>query len=303
MTRSFRPSITRILVELGETNMRCAILDNGEMRDIRVFKLAEHSSLEAAIDFYCGEVSFQRESRMGLLIALAAHLQDGYYHFKHNPSWNFRPEELLSKLSLASVHFLNDLESHAYAVMLGSYEKHQVIFEGHASKDGPMALVAPGTGLGFSLIYPEQKLVQPTLGAHMHFSGLGKGDEIFPRVADELKYKEPIFEDIVSGAGLKILREKIGSDADDYFGRVLGRFCHYVALFGMTKGGIFITGGLIPALMKENRLNWDRVRETYMIHNVLSVTYMLQNVPWTVVDDPWLGLKGLVAWAKVHIDT
>ena len=130
MSRSFRPHITRILVELGETNMRCAIMENGEMRDMRVFKLGDHDSLVEAVEFYCRDVGFTREARMGLLVALAPQPKDGVYYFKHTPHWNFKPQDVMHALGLASIHLINDLESHAYAVLVGA--RGETLFEGKA---------------------------------------------------------------------------------------------------------------------------------------------------------------------------
>ena len=73
-------------------------------------------------------------------------------------------------------------------------------------------------------------------------------------------------------------------------------------MFGHALGGVVITGGLVPALMKENRLNWDWVRKAYFIENIPAVGATLRNVPWSLIDDPHLGLRGLAAWAKFFID-
>lgn len=302
MSRSFRPSITRILVELGETNMRCAIMENGDLRDMRVFKLGDHASLVEAVEFYCRDVGFQREARMGLLVALAPQPKDGVYYFKHTPHWNFKPQDVMHALGLASIHLINDLESHAYAVLVGA--RGETLFEGKPRTDGPVAIVAPGTGLGFAYAYPELNYVQQALGGHMHFHGFGPDDETFRKLRPDLLYKQPTFEDIVSGPGLKIMRERIGDDAAyDYFARVFGLFIHNVVMYAFGVGGVVITGGLVPALLKEGNLDWAKVRDPYKIENIPAVADTLLTTPWNLIDDPLLGLKGLLAWAKVHIDT
>lgn len=302
MTKSFRPSIDRILIELGETNMRCAVMRGGDLDQVRLYKLADHASLVDAVRFYCAETGFAPQARLGLIIALTAHLQNGEYFFKHSSSWTFRPEDLISALGLASVHFLNDVESHAYAV-LGGYGDKTVIREGVA-KQGPVALVSPGSGLGFSFIHPQQKTVLGTLGAHMHFKGLGPDDDVYKAMLPHFHYREPIFESVVSGIGLKQMVDIVGKDKTDrYFARVLGFYCHYMALFGMTSGGIVFTGGLLPALIRENRMDWEVAQSEYAIHNVQSVSNFVHDIPWTLVDDPLLGLKGLLSWAQIHIDT
>lgn len=300
MIRSFKPSITRILVELGETNIRCAIFDDGDMHDIRVYKLEDYNSMAHAIDSYCKDVSFTREEQMGLLMAIAPQPKEGVYCFKHRPSWNFKPQDLISELGLASVHILNDLESHAYAVLGG--EKGEILYNGYGrTKEGPIAVIAPGTGLGFAYVYPELGHVQQTFGAHMHFHGLGNKDPFYDSIQGKLLFAGTTFEDIVSGPGLKLLREQVGADeADKYMARVFGLFIHHCVFFGHALGGVVITGGLIPALIKENKLDWDLVREAYFIENIPAVNVALRDLPWSIIDDPYLGLKGLMAWADIN---
>lgn len=302
MTKSFRPQITRILVELGETNMRCAILQQGEMHNERVFQLADHDSFAAAVDHYCRGVSFKRESQMGLLVALAPQPQtNGVYYFKHRPNWNFKARDLMNDLGLASIHLLNDLESHAYAVLGGA--RGDTLFPGTPRKEGPIAVIAPGTGLGFAYVYPQLRHVQQTFGAHMNFFGLGSDDPHYKAIQGQLLFPSTSYEDIVSGPGLKLLKEKIGDEAAyDYFARVFGLFIQQSVFFAHAIGGVVITGGLIPALLKEGKLNWDLVREAYFVETIPAATTTLADTPWSLIDDPHLGLKGLMAWAKLNID-
>jgi glucokinase len=303
MTQSYRPSITRILVEMGETNMRCAILDGNGMRDVRVFKLADHNSLAGAIDHYCRDVSFKREAQMGLMIALAPQPRDGVYLFKNYKGWDFRPQDLLDALGLASVHILNDLESHAYAVLGGALAQAQVIRPGEAkTHQGPICLIAPGTGLGWSYLFPEAEkpFVQGTFGAHIHFFGFGPDDDIFKALRVEMGDVDIMIEDVVSGPGLARLRRLVSEEkADTYFLRTLGFFIHNVVIYTHSLGGIVISGGLIPALIKENKVDWALVHRHFMIDTIQGVTGNMNVVPWYLIDDPLLGLKGLIAWAKL----
>lgn len=303
MTVSFKPSITRILIELGETNMRCAILDHGDMHDIKVYAIRDFPSMAAAIDGYCQDIHFKREAQMGLLMAIAPQIKDGIYHFKHTPSWDFRPRDLIKELGLASVHILNDLESHAWAVMGGAHLDGAVtvINEGLIRNDHPIAVIAPGTGLGFAYVYPHLNYVQETFGGHMHFHGLGNKDPHFDAIQGALLFPYTTFEDIVSGPGLALLREKIGVEtADRYFNQVFGLFIHHCFMFGHALGGIIITGGLMPALMQEGRVNWALIKSQYHIENIAAVNQAIDNIPLRVIDDPYLGLKGLIAWAQAR---
>lgn len=301
MTISYKPTITRILVELGETNIRCAIWDGTDMRDIKVYQLEESNSMADAIDNYCKDIGFKREAQMGLLMAIAPQVKDGTYHFKHRPSWDFRPKDLLKDLGLASVHILNDLESHAWAVMGNAHMDDivTVINEGTPKSDGPIAVIAPGTGLGFAYVYPKLGYVQETFGAHMHFHGLGNKDPHFDAIQGDLLFPFTTFEDIVSGPGLKLMRERVGIEAaDKYFNQVFGLFIHHSFMFAHALGGVVITGGLIPALMKEGRIDWELIKEQYHIRNIAAVNDAIDNLPLRVIDDPYLGLKGLIAWAQ-----
>lgn len=305
MTRSYRPATARVLIELGETNMRCALMDGDDFSHVSLSTLKDHANFVDAIQTYCDSIALDlKNEKIGLLVALTAQPQEnGFYFFKHNPDWGFYPQDVVKALNLRSIHFFNDIESHAYAVMGKTVDFHTV-YAGKPVKDAPIALVSPGSGLGFAIIHPATQSIIPCLGAHMQFRGLGADDELYPVLLEKGLYKTPIFESVVSGVGLKEIESLVGRDkADAYFAKVMGVFCQYMALFNMTGGGIVFTGGLLPGLLNDGRFDWQAARDVSVMADVKSVHDYLENMPWRMIDDPLIGLKGLLAWARMHIDT
>ena len=65
-----------------------------------------------------------------------------------NLGWDIDGEELKERYSLQGVWLLNDLKALSYAVLNLSDEECEVIRQGKRVENAPIAVIAPGTGLG-----------------------------------------------------------------------------------------------------------------------------------------------------------
>lgn len=89
-----------------------------------------------------------------------------------NPPWIMDEASLAEALGLSSVHLQNDLLALAHAVPILTRGDLRVLNEGRTVSGGPLAVVAPGTGLGEAYLTWDGKAYrpQPSEGGHADFA-------------------------------------------------------------------------------------------------------------------------------------
>ena len=123
-------------------------------------------------------------------------------------SWLIKPEAIMKAFALSDVVVVNDLVSTAHGI--AALADHDLIClnQGRAVKHGPLAVIAPGTGLGEALMFWDgsRYRAQPTEGGHALFSPasrqqLALADFLFDRVG------VVSFDLLASGRGLPLIYE------------------------------------------------------------------------------------------------
>jgi glucokinase len=120
-----------------------------------------------------------------------------------NLPWRMDEKELAQTLGLRSVRLLNDLVAIAHGISeLGSGDLH-AINAGEPVREGSVAVIAPGTGLGEAFLVWDGKhhRVCPSEGGHADFA---PADEPQTKLLVYLqrKYGHVSFERVCSGIGL-----------------------------------------------------------------------------------------------------
>jgi glucokinase len=125
-----------------------------------------------------------------------------------NLPWQMSEERLATRLGLEQVDLVNDLVAIAKAVPVLERDDVQTLNEGEPVETGPIAVVAPGTGLG------EAYLVWHTDGYHAYPSEGGHADfaPLDEEQIDLLRYMQPrvehvSYELVCSGTGIAYLYE------------------------------------------------------------------------------------------------
>lgn len=178
------------LVERSATGMRVSLCESFRSRD--------YASL---VDIVAAFTSFYRHPVSAAAFAVAGPVVGGRLRATNLP-WLVDAEELAQVIGLGRVSLLNDLEAQAWSVLTLGAIAQQTLQPG-VPDEGTRAVIAAGTGLGFSALVhgPGRPHALASEGGHADFSP-GTDEEI-----DLLRALRPEFgrvsaERVVSGPGL-----------------------------------------------------------------------------------------------------
>jgi glucokinase len=263
----------------------------------------EYSSLDAIITDWVKKENLKIRAAC---FGIAGPVSDGVVVTTNLP-WTVRADSLSKSLGNVPVRLVNDVEAHAYGVPYVTGSEVVVFNEGNVPAcGGNAALLAPGTGLGLAGMYWDgsRYWAFATEGGHASFSPI---EEIEIELLKYLRrsYEHVSWERVVSGPGLIHIYEFLrdaghGTEPDwltkelasgdqaatiannayedksplcykalELFTQLLGVEASNVALKLMTRGGIYISGGILPkildrfdqALFMKAFLNKGRMRD------------------------------------------
>ena len=264
-----------LIADIGATHSRFALAD-GELVVSEVLRLAtsEHDDAESLIAAARDGLGFVRLD--GCCIAMAGPVQDGRGAVT-NATLALDRDDLSERLGCPSV-VVNDFFALAHAVP--ELKRLQQI-GGDKHPEGVKVLLGPGSGLGMSvLIEPGdgQMLVLPSEGGHADLAPASPLElEVLQILGDRLPHVT--WESVLSGPGLVNLYSALcaiwgveqenvtaewvtaqGVNVDEpichqvlelFFG-FLGSAAGNLALTVCAQGGVYIGGGIVPAIVRSN---------------------------------------------------
>jgi glucokinase len=278
-----------------------------------------HSASYAGLDVMAREfLAQQQQTATDACFDVAGPVIGGRAHLTNLP-WDLDEASLRQSLGLQRVMLLNDLKAIAYAVPhLGPDDLH-TINPGKPEQNGPIAVVAPGTGLGEAFLVWDGSgyIACSSEGGHASFapvterqvgllqylvqrfghvscervcSGLG-----IANIYDYLRQADPAAEPaafaaklagasdrtpLISQAGLDgSSGNKLAAETLEIFVSVLGDEASNLALKVLATGGVYLAGG-IPAHILP-KLTDGRFMQTFINKGRLSD--LLRNMPVHVV--------------------
>lgn len=203
-----------------------------------------------------------------------------------NLPWRIDADALQRQFSFAHCTLLNDLEATAYGLPALGADDLLTLQAGAPDASGNAAVIAAGTGLGEAGLFWDGQCHQPfaTEGGHASFS---PGDELEMSLLRYLqqRHQHISWERVVSGMGLLSLheflclyrratvpqwlaeemrngdaaaaiasaalsgRDKICIKTLDWFVRLYGAEAGNLALKMMSKGGLYLGGGIAPKIL------------------------------------------------------
>ena len=257
-----------LLVEVGGTHTRCA-LSTADIHSIKVFANADYRDLASVLHQYFAELADGRPSKA--LVAVAAPVIGERVHLT-NLGWVVDRSELVREFGLTQVHLVNDFAALACAIPYLPSRDLVMLQDGQpGDKKQNVAILGPGTGLGVSgLVYCRDHW-RAISGEGGHVT-LAATDEQEQAVINRLRQRfgHVSAERALSGQGLLNIYGALNGGAQaevpedvtrlaqqgeavavqtlDLFFKFLGTVSADLALTLGARGGLYLGGGILPAL-------------------------------------------------------
>jgi glucokinase len=272
--------------DIGGTKTNIGIFSKGGRRPIlKVFETypsVRYPDIESIVEQFLKEHPVQLSTAC---LGIAGPVRQGRCHLTNLP-WEVRESSVKSRFKFRAVQLINDLTATAYSVPYLARKELYALNIGKAQKGGNLALVAPGTGLGESIVVFDNGKCIPVSseGGHVDFAPTNEKEIGLWRYLKKI-YGHVSPERILTGQGLvdihsflirsgayhesrKLIKKMQENDpaavissealagrvrsceaALDIFISILGATAGNLALTGMATGGIFLGGGIPPKIL------------------------------------------------------
>jgi glucokinase len=310
-----------LIGDIGGTNARFSLLPDAQAApvDFPNVRTADFATIDDAIQTATAGGDAMRPR--SAVLAVAGPVEGDEIDLT-NSDWVVRPKTLNARFGLSDIVVLNDFEAQALATVALDPAQMVRIGGGEAEEAASRVVLGPGTGLGVAGMVHSRGLWIPVPGEGGHV-------DLGPRTARDLEiwpHLEPIEgrisgEQLLCGRGLVNIYRAVaranarpprlatppdisgaaldGSDADavealELFVTCLGRLAGDLALVFMSRGGVFLTGGIPPKIVPAlERGNFRAAFEDKAPHSAL-----LAAMPVCVITNPRAALAGLAAFAR-----
>jgi len=271
--------------DIGGTKTRLAVIETNAAQ-VRTEREADYPSRDYAMfeellgDFLSG-IDIPRHAAFGI-----AGPVEGRVVQTTNLPWHIDADALQRQFGFAHCTLLNDLEATAYGLPALGAEDVLALQVGVPNACGNAAVIAAGTGLGEAGLFWDGQQHHPfaTEGGHASFC---PGDELEIALLRHLqqRHRHISWERVVSGMGLLSLheflrsyrlttapqwlieemkngdmaaaitnaalsgRDEICAETLDWFVRLYGAEAGNLALKVMSRGGMYIGGGIAPKIL------------------------------------------------------
>ena len=323
------PATITVLADLGGTNVRFALcdptLDTPLLTgSVRRYRTGQFASLADAMRQYLRDSDSHPQHA---LIAAAGRISDGQTVQITNNPWLVSARTLQHDFELHSVHVINDFAAQSMALTLLGADEQTTVGTLPASPVGASAaqtfvVMGPGTGLGVgALLWRDgHASVLESEGGHAGFAAHSADDiEILTQLNQ--RFGRVSNERLLSGQGLVNLYTTLCASAgqaaetlrpEDITARaaagsdplcvrtvetLAGIFGSIAGDFVLTLGGwdgVYLTGGLLPALLPW--LQRGNFRARFEAKGRFSAA--LQHVPTVAITAAEPGLLGAAAVAR-----
>lgn len=321
---SARKKSTPVLVaDIGGTNARFALYNGTKRVRLDVYASEAYRTVEAPLEEF-----LEGAKVSAAVVAVAGPVVGGTAKLTNLP-WIVTEKRLGRALGGVPVRLINDL----VAVGLGCLNsaEPELVKRGTPVRDGNVAVIAPGTGLGQAIFVRHEGDYIPiaTEGSHVDFAAQTQTEWALWDFLTA-RYGHVSYERVVSGRGLAdtydflvsehgrhettanrnylesaedrpkavtdLARRKKSAaalEAVDLFLAVFGAEAGNLALKSMATGGLYISGNIVKALA------W-RFRASEFTDRFLAkgrMRHLTENIPIYAVTDSHAGLDGSAYYA------
>jgi glucokinase len=314
---------TFLLADIGGTHARFALLAGTRLQAVHSLDVGAHRTPEAAIgrflEQHAGGVKVD-----GAVIAAAGPVSANRCKLT-NGTWVLDGGELAAAFGFSAATIVNDLEALGWAVSQFRPDDWRAIGGGQPVVGAPVAVIAPGTGLGMACVIPGR--VPRVLQSEGGHAALPVAEEREAAVATVLRKRHGhvSIERVLSGHGMENLHSALleidgvaahapgrsrsapeiskaafsGGDhharhALDLFCSLLGSVAGDMALMFGARGGVYVGGGIVPGMV--DYLAHSDFRRRFENKGRLA-TYVAQ-IPTRIIVRPDPAFLGLAALAR-----
>jgi glucokinase len=263
----------RLIGDIGGTNARFAIAQDGKYGQLRHVEVDHYPSLQDALSDYLKSLPAGERSNLSGALAIAGPVLGDRISMT-NKAWSFSVDALKQGLALASLVVVNDFAATARAIP--HIPRQDIFTVGPAQPDakGNIGVIGPGTGLGMSALIPNGSDWVLVAGEGGHATLAASTPEEFAIVEMlRRRWSHVSAERVLSGSGLVNLYEALceigGSEplilspadvtrhainkTDKVCIRAFALFCEFLgsvagdlALTVSAFGGVYVAGGILP---------------------------------------------------------
>jgi glucokinase len=319
--------------DIGGTNARLAYFQpqNGHLRLVseRVFPSREHSELGEIVTQFLNDSGTHPEAAC---FGIAGPVRNGRVEVSNLP-WVVEQSRLAKQIHLPATLLINDLEASAWAIGALGAEDLVPLNRVNGPAVGNQAVIAPGTGLGQAGLYWDgtRHQVFACEGGHADFAPQGELQIELLRFL-EARFGHVSYERVLSGPGLvnvyEFLRDRgdekesseiaaalqkgdpaavisraaiegsstLAEKALNVWITVYGAEAANLALKVMATGGLFLTGGISPKVLK--KLSGPAFMKAFVEKGRMRP--LLESIPVQVVTNEKAGLLGAARCAAVR---
>ena len=262
-----------LLGDIGGTNARFALFAGGALGPVEHYPVAAYPNIAAAIAAFLARQQ-QPERITSAMLGVAGPVEEGRTELV-NSGWVIDAAALRTGLGFGRVALVNDFEAIAWALLKFTPEHLKPIGRGSAQPGRVMVALGPGTGLGLAAMIPgKPHRVIATEGGHANLAASSEREDA---VIAQMRRKigRVSVERALSGPGLQNLYGAIAEldhidvparkaaeitqsaidgtcpvskAALDMFCALLGTVAGDMALLFRARGGIYLSGGLLPRI-------------------------------------------------------
>lgn len=189
--------------DIGGTKTLLALYAPGASADTPLTEAEFHSANYNTLDAMVREfLTRPHDPVTDACFGAAGPVLDGRAHFTNLP-WVLEESALRQSLNLRRVTLLNDLQAIAYAVPHLQPTQLHHLNTGAPQRNGPIAVVAPGTGLGeaFLIWTGDRYLACASEGGHANFAPINEAQVTVWRALAQ-RYGQVEVERVCSGPGI-----------------------------------------------------------------------------------------------------
>lgn len=319
--------------DIGGTKTNLGLFIPGKTRPVlrllETYHSLEASGLEDILDLFVGRHKVEIRTAC---FGIAGPVENGRCEATNLP-WVVSESGIRNRYGWPSVMLVNDMAAMAYAVPALTGRELFPLNQARAKKRENIGILAPGTGLGISLlIHDNGKYVAvPTEAGHVDFAASSEMEFALWKYLHR-RLGHVSVERVVSGPGLFIIyswlrytgkheepswlgdkmeeenpsraiseaalanKDPLCVKALDIFVSVFGAVAGNLALTGLTRGGIYLGGGISPKIV-------PKLQEGLFMKGFLDkgrFTGLLHQIPVRVILNDRAALLGAAIYA-IHI--